>query len=258
MTQSGGRIGETAEEVLDIIREMPDGALERLLDAWNEGRETTKHNLEEITGVSGEKTGSLARLVAEPRVSMDMLHAMLATGLKARSRSSAGENRVEMVWTGPSRISLGIRNTHPVIDEMLESATPEERITIVGYRITRGAGKILDRLNACLRSGVKVNIIMDRNRANLHEIDRCFPGKSLVRPTIYTRMGKEHKFYKVHAKVIIIGNRQALVSSANLTGLGTAVNFEIGLLVNGPVVEIMQSVIQRMISEEYFVRCREA
>ena len=256
--RGGGRIGVMAEEVLDIIREMPDGALERLLDAWNKGRKTTKQNLEEITGVSGEKAASLARLVAEPSVSRDVLHAMLATGLKAKSRSSTEANEVEMVWTGPSRMGSGVRNTLPVIDEMLESASPEERITIVGYRITGGAGKILDRLNACLRSGVKVDIIVDRNTENLRELDKCFPEKCLVRPAIYTRMGKEPKFYKVHAKVIMIGGRQALVGSANLTGLGTEVNFEIGLLVNGPAVRIMQSVIRGMISEKYFARYSRA
>lgn len=245
-------MGETAEDVLDAIYGMPDGSLKRLLGAWGEGREVTKHRLEETTGLSGERVAALRRLVADPSVDEGMLGTMLVMGLKARSHAPKREDRVEIVWTGPSRISLGIRNTRPVIEGMLRSASPGETVTIVGYQITGNAKSVVAGLNKCLRSGVAVDIIMDKNSTNRREIAKCFAARGLARPTIYTRMGEEPRLYKVHAKMIMIGDRQMLVSSANLTGLGTEVNFEIGLLVSGPSVICMHRMIRRMIDDGYF------
>ena len=53
--------------------------------------------------------------------------------------------------------------------------------------------------------------------------------------------------------MIIIQDREMLVSSANLTELGTEVNFEMGLLVRGPIVKKMMSLVTKMIEDEYFV-----
>ena len=44
-----------------------------------------------------------------------------------------------------------------------------------------------------------------------------------------------------------------LVSSANLTHLGTLVNFELGLWVKGPSVNKMSVLIKKMIEDEYFI-----
>ena len=246
-------MGDMADAILDIIRVLPDRAIKNLLDATDAGKEATKHNIEEITGVSGEKIGPLRRIIADPSTNREIFNAMLVTGLRAKSRHSRAADEVEIVWTGPSRISAGVRNTRPVIEEMLKSAQPGERVTIIDYKITSSAGRIVDELNACLRAGVKIDLIVDKNKANERELRRCFARKDLARPTIYTRKDSEPKFYKVHAKVIIVGCRKMLVSSANLTGLGTEVNFEIGLLVSGPTVKKMHSLIKRMIDEEYFV-----
>ena len=76
--------------------------------------------------------------------------------------------------------------------------------------------------------------------------------KSLTRPRILIRKEKESNFYKVHAKIIIIGNREMLLTSANLTELGTEVNFEMGLLVRGPIVNDMVLLLTKMINDKYF------
>ena len=244
---------DLAEKVLAIIRDMPDEAIEKLLSSWNSGEKITKYNLEEITGIRGEKINQLTALVADPSLNQDLVYAMFVTGLESKSRFVENKNDIEIVWTGPSKINAGVRNTKPVIEEMLKSANPGEKITIIDYRITSNAESIVDELNSCLKDGVKIDLIVDKSRANEAELRKCFAEKSLTRPTIYTRKDKESKFYKVHAKVIIVEDREMLVSSANLTELGTEVNFEIGLLVRGPIVKNMMSLITKMIEDEYFV-----
>ena len=244
---------DIAKKVLKIIQDMPEEALEKLVSSWDSGENIHKHNLEGITGISGEKIRRLNMLIGDPEVKQDMLNAMIVTGLEAKSKFAASNDDVEIVWTGPSKISVGVRNTKPVIEEMLKSAVPGERITIIDYVITSNAESIVDQMKSCLADGVDIDLIVDKSSANERHLKKCFAEKSLVRPTIYERKGDEGGWYKVHAKVIIIGDRQMLVSSANLTELGTEVNFELGLLVRGPTVKKMLALVRKMIADEYFV-----
>ena len=52
--------------------------------------------------------------------------------------------------------------------------------------------------------------------------------------------------------MVIVGDREMLLTSANLTELGTEVNFEMGLLVSGPIVSDMVSLLSKMIEDKYF------
>jgi phosphatidylserine/phosphatidylglycerophosphate/cardiolipin synthase-like enzyme len=241
-----------AEKILDLIQNMPDDAVEKLLAAWDSGNKVTKYNAGQITGISGDKINRLVMLIADPSLSPELLYSLFVVGLEAKSRFTENTNEIEIVWTGPNKINMGIRNTKPVIEGMLKSANPGEKVTIIDYVITSNAESIVDELKSCLKDGVEIDLIVDNNRANERELRKCFAEKSLTRPTIYTRKEKESKYYKVHAKTIIIGDREMLVSSANLTELGTEVNFELGLLVRGPVVKDMVSLITRMIDDKYF------
>jgi phosphatidylserine/phosphatidylglycerophosphate/cardiolipin synthase-like enzyme len=135
---------------------------------------------------------------------------------------------------------------------MLKSAAPGERITMIDYMITSKAESIVEELNSCLANGVEIDLIVDKNSTNERQLKKCFAEKGLARPTIYTRKGEESEYYKVHAKVIIISDREMLVSSANLTKLGTEDNFELGLRVRGPSVKKMLALVKQMIAEEYF------
>jgi len=217
------------------------------------GDKITKYNLEEITGISGEKISGLMSLICDPSLDNDLINVMLLTGLESKSRFEAKKDEIEIVWTGPNKIDSEVRNTNAVIEEMLNSAEKGEPVTIIDYMITSNAEDIVEELNSCLKDGVKIDLIVDKNSVNEVELRKCFAETSLSRPTIYKRKDKESGFYKVHAKVIIIGDRKMLVSSANLTELGTEVNFELGLLVHGPIVEKMYSLIKKMIEVEYFV-----
>ena len=244
---------DIAKKVLKIIQDMPEEALEKLVSSWDSGEKITKYNLERITGIAGEKIRRLYMLIGDPEVKQDLVNAMIVTGLEAKSKFAASNDDVEIVWTGPSKISVEVRNTKPVIEEMLKSAVPGERITIIDYMITSNAESIVDQMKSCLADGVEIDLIVDKSSANKRQLKKCFAEKSLVRPTIYERKEDEDGWYKVHAKVIIIGDRQMLVSSANLTELGTEVNFELGLLVRGPTVKKMLALVRKMIADEYFV-----
>ena len=249
---SSKKTKDTARRTLEIIQDLPDSALEGLVSAWESGEKINKQNLEKITGITGEKNHRLYMLIGDTQEEHDTAMTMIVMGLEAKSKFAASRDDVEIVWTGPSRISAGVGNTKPVIHNMLKSAAPGERITIIDYVITSNAESIVEELNSCLADGVEIDLIVDKNSANQRQLKKCFAEKGLARPTIYTRKGEESEYYKVHAKVIIVSDREMLVSSANLTELGTEVNFELGLRVRGPSVKKMLALVRQMIAEEYF------
>ena len=252
MTMSSKKTKDTARSILEIIQDLPDSALEDLISAWKSGEKITKYNLEEVTGITGEKNHRLYMLIGDTQEEQDLAKTMIVMGLEAKSKFTASHDNVEIVWTGPSRISAEVGNTKPVIHNMLKSAAPGERITMIDYMITSKAESIVEELNSCLADGVEIDLIVDKNSANERQLKKCFAEKGLARPTIYTRKGKESEYYKVHAKVIIVSDREMLVSSANLTKLGTEDNFELGLRVRGPSVKKMLALVRQMIAEEYF------
>ena len=241
-----------AEKVAELVRDIPDNLLEILLTSWEKGETITKYNVERITGISGDVLLRLVSLIANPDIDDDTLYGMFAVGMGTKSIHEKNKNNLEIVWTGPRNISAGIRNTKPVIEEMLKSAKVDETVTIVDYMITSNAESIVDELKSCLNDGVKVDMILDNNSKNRMHLKKCFAEKSLTRPRILIRKEKESNFYKVHAKMIIVGNREMLLTSANLTELGTEVNFEMGLLVRGPIVNDMVSLLTKMIDDKYF------
>ena len=241
-----------AEKVAELVRDIPDNLLEILLTSWEKGETITKYNVERITGISGDVLLRLVSLIANPDIDDDTLYGMFAVGMDTKSIHEKNKNNLEIVWTGPRNISAGIRNTKPVIEEMLKSAKVDETVTIVDYMITSNAESIVDELKSCLNDGVKVDMILDNNSKNRMHLKKCFAEKSLTRPRILIRKEKESNFYKVHAKIIIIGNREMLLTSANLTELGTEVNFEMGLLVRGPIVNDMVLLLTKMINDKYF------
>ncbi|MDA7990362.1 MAG: phospholipase D-like domain-containing protein [Gammaproteobacteria bacterium] len=248
------KIQQLADEVSDIISSLPDHSIERILAAWDAGTKITKYNLIEISGVSGQKINGLMRIISSPNIDHRLLQSMITVARVTRIRSIKEANSVEMVWTGPGRVKTGIINTTPTIIELLRTADKSEKITIIDYRITHNAEGIIQELNARLQAGNKVEIIIDNSDTNTRELHKCFPKTLVSKPIIYTRHEKEHKSYKIHAKAIIIGSRSMLIGSANLTGLGTEVNFELGVLVRGPLVAKTSGLIEMMIKEGYFVR----
>ncbi|ABK78245.1 conserved hypothetical protein [Cenarchaeum symbiosum A] len=214
----------------------------------------TRYNIGEVAGIYGDKAERLVRIISDPMIDDELVYSVLTAWNSTKTLALAESSGTEIIWTGPSSTSSGTRNTEPVIVELLKSAKRGERVLIVGYRITHGAASIIQELNSCLKTGILVDLVVDSSSVNDRELSKCFPKGKLMRPTIYARKEKDYGKYKMHAKVIVVGRREMLVGSANLTGLGTEVNFELGLLVRGPAAGRMADLIDGMIKEEYFVR----
>ena len=192
-------IQSAARETLSIINDLPDEIIEKVISAWEEGREIDRYSLPEITGVSGERMDRLTRLL-ENEKNHKTLHSMFVTGLIAKSEH--------------------------------------------GYKEVLTINFVIE--------GVNLELIVDNHKANEKELRKCFSEISLAKPRIFMRKEKESKYFKVHAKVLIKDDTQMLIGSANLTELGTEVNFELGVLIEGPLVKQMLRLLSEMKDTKYF------
>lgn len=157
-------------------------------------------------------------------------------------------NKIQILATGPEFLKEGIRGTAPVIEEMIKNS--EKEIQIMAYVISLHASKFLDLLDDALKREVKITIILNK----IGEQDE----------KIKTKIKKMKKQYKklnvvdftdseggdLHAKVIVVDRKKAVIGSANFSWHGMSHNYEIGVHLEGNSAWKLGKIIDEM--EEKF------
>jgi phosphatidylserine/phosphatidylglycerophosphate/cardiolipin synthase-like enzyme len=180
--------------------------------------------------------------------------AALRAALGVRELMVDRSPRCEVVWTGKGATG-GVRSTVPVIIEMLTGASAS--VLLLSYSVWLKQSRInsvLDRLAGLSSAGVDVTWIIDvgyRDGHNLKEITSCWPS-GRRRPQIFGWRDVDDEIAKLHAKVLIVDDRDALVTSANLTGHGLTSNIELGFRVRGDPAEDLSSHLRQLIAHGVF------
>ena len=138
---------------------------------------------------------------------------------------------VEIYWTGPSENS-SVRMTWSALSELVLSA--ERSITLVGYNISRGMGKILDYLEMKQNEGVRLCFLIDRYEKK--ESFKEWLSSLSIKPEVYDRPeDEESPFTSLHVKCVVVDERVAMFGSANLTKYGTLKNIELGITIRDQI-----------------------
>lgn len=181
-----------------------------------------------------------------------------AAGFVAALRSALGVRdlmlerspQCEVVWTGKGATS-GVRSTVPVIIEMLTGASAS--VLLLSYSVWLKQSRInsvLDRLAELSSAGVDVTWIVDvryRDGHNLKEITSYWPS-GRRQPRLFGWRDVDDEIAKLHAKVLIVDDEDALVTSANLTGHGLTSNLELGLRVQGQPARELSAHLHHLIA----------
>lgn len=187
---------------------------------------------------------------------VDALAATMRTALAVRDATLERAPRCSIAWTGRGGTGT-VRSTVPVILEMLERA--EHRVLLLSYSVWLAQSKVnnvLGRLAQLSSAGVEVVWIFDagyRDGHNFTEITRYWPAGHR-RPTVYSWRDVDDEIAKLHAKVLVVDERDALVTSANLTGHGLTSNIEIGVRVEGRPAEDLAGHLLRLVADGTFER----
>ena len=134
------------------------------------------------------------------------------------------------VWTGPESTAGQGRLTLAVVADLIAEA--ETELLLASYATYPGPD-VRQALHAALDRGVDVTLLLERavDNPNFHGQGDPFPGlpaRRLSWPAL-ARPGDA----AMHAKLLVVDRRIALVGSANLTGHALERNLECGVLIRG-------------------------
>ena len=154
----------------------------------------------------------------------------LLTGAARAVERARRHQSVSVVWTGPESGVSSSRLTAATVIELINAAQSE--ILLVSYA-THTEPSINTALAAALARGVLVTLLAERHQDNpsYTASGMPFPGLSAFR--LHWPASARPPGASLHAKVIVVDDKVALVGSANLTNRAMESNLECGILIRG-------------------------
>jgi phosphatidylserine/phosphatidylglycerophosphate/cardiolipin synthase-like enzyme len=137
--------------------------------------------------------------------------------------------RIDVVWTGPSSTVTSSRLTSAVVIELIDSAHDE--IALVSFA-TYGQ-HIRPALDQAAARGVHVVLLLESPSDNARYTGTSYPFPGLRAQRLSWPSDRRPARAAIHAKIIVIDRKTALVGSANLTGHAMDHNLECGVLIQG-------------------------
>jgi phosphatidylserine/phosphatidylglycerophosphate/cardiolipin synthase-like enzyme len=159
------------------------------------------------------------------------------------------QSSVEFVATVPSEVDVRLRKTIAVIREMIHGV--QNTILVTGYAVSEYVDEIMEGVIEKALAGVNVDIFLDRNPQTMRYIDRIRRRNLPSNFNVYVYKGSQGSS-ALHAKVIMVDEEKAFVSSANLSYNGIVNNVEIGTLVCGKKVLLIKNVLRELVKNNYF------
>lgn len=219
-----------------VLTRLSDGQVEALAEACAAQTSPSSTLAQVLAGAQpgshSAVTGLSAAWAATPGLTGAGVSLALRVGLRSRQASEAHRSRP--VWTGPG--ATGEQHlTAAVLHELIVAAV--ERVVIVSYAAFTLAA-LADDLKNAVHRGCTVDVVFE----NETDSSGAYQGQGTPFASVegITRWrwpaDRRGVGAALHAKVLVIDGRRALVGSANLTNRALTANLEAGVLVADPQV----------------------
>lgn len=179
----------------------------------------------------------------------------LAKALReAVSLAAERVDHVSLAVTGPGWLGGGVPAVERVLAELVASAQHE--IMLTAYSITPGSDRIWTQFEQALATGIRVALVIDRfseqredTRSLVQALVQRFPDAF----SLYDFTGQDERT-GLHAKVLVVDRRVALVGSANLSLRGMVTAHEMATIVRGPTADRISQRLDALIASPYVKR----
>jgi phosphatidylserine/phosphatidylglycerophosphate/cardiolipin synthase-like enzyme len=151
--------------------------------------------------------------------------------------------KIEILVTGPELLGKNVRATERVMEEIIERARNE--IQILTYLFTPKASRIIRLLESAAERGILITIIVNSLNSQ-HPVVRKRLMRAAEKYSNFRVIDFSAQKGELHAKLIIVDRKWAVVGSANLSMGGIYTNYEIGLLIEGEEVWTLAGIVDRM------------
>jgi phosphatidylserine/phosphatidylglycerophosphate/cardiolipin synthase-like enzyme len=145
------------------------------------------------------------------------------------------QQRVQVVWSGPTTHDVPTRSTAQVLTELIGRS--ERELILVTYS-AKPYPPIRDALASAIPRGVAISVVVETLQGAGSALSGPEPAAAFATlPAIqlwhWPKDQREHPGAKMHAKIAVADRRELFTSSVNLTESGVQNSIESGVLIRG-------------------------
>lgn len=236
-----------AKRIADLVSDLPMSVAEELVSHLESFRDVTGIQLASDPAPPGfpfecrdllDGVSSAWRSSGNETSARALGLAVLAAAQAVEAERSS--ERVEVVWSGPTKPGTSLRRTEQALTELVQGARQE--VWIVSYVAYSVVG-IRDALVAALKRGVRVNLLLESRESGGGRISHDgiaslravveLGARVLEWPLAQRPRNRQGDPGALHAKFAVADGKTLLVTSANLTESAFETNIELGVLIRG-------------------------
>lgn len=149
----------------------------------------------------------------------------------------ADANRMSLIVTGLGWLGSGVQAIENALLRLVDCA--EHELTLAVYAMSPGPERLWAAIERAVDGGIRSTIIIDRlseQNPAMRDWIRQLRSRHPETLRLVDFRGEDSNDH-LHAKIVVVDRRIAIVGSANLTAHGLLLAHELALLVEGPAAE---------------------
>ncbi len=177
-------------------------------------------------------------------------------GLCVNVYASNNSEESELAITAPISFKLKARKIHEVVASMLQAS--QKSITLTGYAVSDYFTEMIDLMISKSQQGVYVRLYLNDYEKQKSNLKRLMNLRSKYLRVFDYQKKEDDSMAALHAKTIVVDERNLLVSSANLSYHGMEGNVEMGIrLKSEDKVKQVEGLLKEMVGMKIFRELRK-
>lgn len=177
-------------------------------------------------------------------------------GLCVNVYGSRTVEKAELAITAPISFKLKARKIHEVVETMLRGS--QRSITLTGYSVSDYFTEMIDLIIQKSQQGIYVRLYLNDYEKHKSNLKRLMDFRSKHLRVFDYQKKEDDSMAALHAKTIVVDERNLLVSSANLSYHGMEGNIEMGIrLESEDKAKQVEGLLKEMVGMKIFKELRK-
>ena len=171
-------------------------------------------------------------------------------GLCVNVYSGKEAEKAELAITAPISFKLKARKINEVITNMIQDS--QKSITLTGYSVSDYFSEMIDLIISKSQQGIYVRLYLNDYEKHKTNLKRLMDLRT-KHLRVFDYQKQDDEMAALHAKTIVVDEKELLVSSANLSYHGMQGNVEMGIrLVSEDKAKQVESLLKEMVGMKVF------
>lgn len=163
--------------------------------------------------------------------------------------------KAELAITAPISFKLKARKINEVITNMIQDS--QKSITLTGYSVSDYFSDMIDLIISKSQQGIYVRLYLNDYEKHKTNLKRLMDLRT-KHLRVFDYQKQDDEMAALHAKTIVVDEKELLVSSANLSYHGMQGNVEMGIrLVSDDKAKQVESLLKEMVGMKIFKELRK-